>query len=126
MDTLNDDQKKEGPSKRHALELSLEFKRNYARETSQAEIRNLSLSGALIKTTEVLKPSEKIHVFLTVSGRRRKLQASVVWIGGGGVGIKFNHFNNRDLQIVDDIIYFATEKTTSTKSLLDNILSKVS
>jgi hypothetical protein len=83
------------------------------------------LTGALLKTDMTLKPSEKLNVFLTVSGRTRKVAAKVVWVGDRGVGVEFQPFNSRDLQIVDDIIYYATEKNTSTKSLFDTILNKV-
>lgn len=113
------------PQPRHSIELALEFKRNYARQSAKAEVQNISLTGALIKTTVSLKPSEKLNVYLTVSGRTRKVAARVVWVGDRGVGLEFQPFNNRDLQIVDDIIYYATEKNSSTKNLLDTILLKV-
>jgi hypothetical protein len=113
------------PQPRHAVELAFEFKRNYARQATTAEVKNISLTGALIQTDVTLKPSEKLNVYLTVSGRTRKVAARVVWVGDRGVGLQFQPFNNRDLQIVDDIIYYATEKTSSTKNLLDSILNKV-
>jgi len=113
------------PSPRFNVDLAFEFKRNYARQTTKAEVCNISLTGALIKTDVSLKPSEKVSVFLTVSGRTRKVAAKVVWVGDRGAGLQFQPFNSRDLQIVDDIIYYATEKTSSTKSLFDSILNKV-
>jgi hypothetical protein len=113
------------PARRFPVELAFDFKRNYARQTSKAEVRNISLTGALIKTDQQLKPSEKINVYLSLSGRVRKVAARVIWVNEKGVGLQFQPFNNRDLQIVDDIIYYATEKTSSTKSLLETILNKV-
>jgi hypothetical protein len=113
------------PQQRHSIELAFEFKRNYARQSAKAEVQNISLTGALIKTSVSLKPSEKLNVYLSVSGRTRKVAARVVWVGDRGVGLEFQPFNNRDLQIVDDIIYYATEKNSSTKDLLDTILLKV-
>ncbi len=112
-------------AQRFKVELDLDFKCNYARDYNKASVKNISTSGALIQTDIPLKPAERINVFFKVSGRERKIAAHVVWIGEQGVGVKFDHFNNRDLQIVDDLIYFATEKTSSTKDLLDSILSKV-
>ena len=115
----------EKPAQRHFVELKFEIKRSYARVPAPAEVKNLSLSGAFIRTEDPLKTAEKINVFLTVSGRTRRIAAQVIWVGERGAGIKFMPFNNRDLQIVDDIIYYATEKTQSTRDLLDTILSKV-
>ena len=113
------------PSPRIPIELEVEFKKNYAREASLGKIRNISLTGCFLNTGVPLKPEEKINVVLTVSGRIRKISAKVVWSSLRGAGIQFMPFNNRDLQIVDDIMYFATERTSSTKELLDNILKKV-
>lgn len=125
MEDLNETESKGKPAQRHNVELSFEFKKNYARATSKAEVCNISLTGALIKTDQPLKPSEKLNVYLTVSGRTRKVAAKVIWVGDRGVGVVFQPFNNRDLQIVDDIIYYATEKNESTKDLFGSILNKV-
>ena len=121
----NTQNERRDPSPRFNVDLAFEFKRNYARQTNKAEVCNISLTGALIKTELPLKQSEKVNVFLTVSGRTRKVSAKVVWVGDRGVGLEFQPFNSRDLQIVDDIIYYATEKNSSTKSLFDSILNKV-
>ena len=113
------------PAQRFSVEVDLDFKCNYARDFNKALVKNISVTGAFLKTDISLKPAEKINVFFKVSGRERKIPARVVWIGPQGVGVKFDHANNRDIQIVDDLIYFATEKTSSTKDLLEDILSKV-
>jgi hypothetical protein len=112
-------------AQRFSVELDLDFKCNYARDFNKATVKNISTSGALIQTDVTLKPAEKINVYFKVSGRERKISARVVWVGENGAGVCFDHFNNRDLQIVDDLIYFATEKTSSTRDLLDSILNKV-
>jgi Tfp pilus assembly protein PilZ len=112
-------------SPRYNVELAFEFKRNYARQISKADVRNISLTGCFIKTEHPLRANEKLNVYLTVSGRTRKVAAKVVWVGPHGAGVQFQPFNSRDLQIVDDIIYYATEKTSSTKSLFDTIINKV-
>jgi hypothetical protein len=125
MDNMELQDERRDVSPRFNVELNFEFKRNYARQISKAEVRNISLTGALIKTELPLRPSEKLNVYLTVSGRTRKVAAKVVWVGDRGVGLQFQPFNSRDLQIVDDIIYYATEKSSSTKTLFDTILNKV-
>ena len=126
MDTFIKDENEElSPAKRFNVDLNFEFRRNYARQTNLAEVRNISASGALIRTNQPLKPTEKINVYLSVSGRTRRVIARVIWVSEKGVGLEFQPFNNRDAQIVDDIIYYATEKTSSDKSLLDTILNKV-
>ncbi|MCC6276983.1 MAG: PilZ domain-containing protein [Oligoflexia bacterium] len=113
------------PAPRHNVELNFEFKRSYGRQTVLASVKNISLTGAFVSTDQPLRPSEKISVFLNVSGRSRKVAAKVVWVSEKGAGVQFQPFNNRDIQIVDDIIYYATEKTQSTRSLLDSILKRV-
>jgi hypothetical protein len=124
MDNMEQDERRD-VSPRFNVDLNFEFKRNYARQLSKAEVRNISLTGAFIKTEISLRPSEKLNVYLTVSGRTRKVAAKVVWVSNRGVGLQFQPFNSRDLQIVDDIIYYAAEKSSSTKSLFDTILNKV-
>jgi len=124
MENMEQDERRD-VSPRFSVDLNFEFKRNYARQISKAEVKNISLTGALIKTELPLRPSEKLNVYLTVSGRTRKVAAKVVWFGERGVGLQFQPFNSRDLQIVDDIIYYATEKNSGAKSLFDSILHKV-
>lgn len=114
------------PAPRIPLELDVEFKKSYARQADAGKIRNISLTGCFLVTGAPLRPEEKINVTLTVSGRTRKITAKVVWCSQKGVGIQFQPFNNRDVQIVDDLMYFATEKSSTTRGLLDSILSKVS
>jgi hypothetical protein len=62
---------------------------------------------------------------LNVGSRIRKLSAVVVWKNKNGFGLKFNHGNNRDLQIVDDLMYFVENKRESQKDVLEDILDKV-
>jgi hypothetical protein len=112
---------------RHQISLELEFKRSYGRQSEKANIKSISINGALVQVDQPLRIGERLKVTLSVSDRVRKVPARVVYVGGEKeVGIRFEPFNNRDLQIVDDIIYFATEKSSTNRSLLENILSKVS
>src|ERR1051326_6955661 len=64
MDNSNEFENKGKPAPRYNVDLAFEFKRNYARQSSKAEVRNISLTGALIKTDMPLKPSEKLNVYL--------------------------------------------------------------
>ena len=72
-------------------------------------LKNISLTGAFLETSEAtnnLKPQDKLTVRFTVGGRVRQISASVVWHTDAGCGIQFHPFNNRDVQIVDDLMYF--------------------
>ncbi len=113
------------PAPRITVDVEIEFKKSYSRQADSAKIRNISLTGCFLNTEIPLRPQEKINVVLNVSGRTRKLTAKVVWCTQKGAGIVFQPFNNRDVQIVDDLMYFANEKSSSTKDLLANILNKV-
>lgn len=114
------------PAPRTQLHLEVNYKRNYAREVSTGTIRNISVSGAFIEMPGPLRPNEKLTVNLSVSGRERKLIATVIWANENGCGIRFHHSNNRDLQLVDDLIYFVETKKVGTKSVLDEIFKKAS
>lgn len=51
--------------------------------------------------------------------------ATVVWANSVGCGVKFMPVNNRDVQIVDDLIYFVEAQRTDRRDVLDKILKKV-
>lgn len=112
---------------RISLAMDIEFRKSYSRQQDQGTIRNISLSGAFLeKNSHQFTPGDKIQMILNVGSRARKLNAEVIWRCEQGVGVKFHHSNNRDLQIIDDLIYFATNKRESQKDVLDNIFQKVS
>ncbi len=112
---------------RTPLQLDVEFKRNYAREVTKGSLRNVSVTGAFVAfdTKESIRPGEKIHLTFKVSGRERTVDAQVVWAKSGGVGVKFLPTNNRDIQIVDDLIYFVEAKRSDKRDILDSIFRKV-
>lgn len=115
------------PAERYPLELDVEFKKSYARENSGGTLKNISLTGAFLENSSSdLEPRDKITLTLNLSGRERVLSASVVWKNHRGCGIQFSPFNNRDIQIVDDLIYFLESKRETRKDVLDNIFKKVS
>lgn len=115
------------PATRLPLFMNIEYRRNYARQGEKGRLKNISLTGAFLEISSAdFAPNEKIEITLQVSGRQRKLNASVVWKNEAGCGIQFKPFNNRDVQIVDDLMYFIESKRESRRSVLDGIFSKVS
>lgn len=114
------------PSPRISLSIEVEFRRNYARTSANGVLKNISLSGAFLEhETQDLKKGDKLQLTFNVGDRIRKLNAMVVWKKESGTGLKFNHNNNRDVQIIDDLMYYVENKRISQKGVLDNILKKV-
>lgn len=115
------------PAPRLPLEMNIEFRKSYARQVDKGILKNISLSGAFLETEqiELLAPMDKVILTFLVSGRRRNVNATIVWKNGLGCGIQFQPFNNRDVQIVDDLMYFVESKRESRKSVLDDILKRV-
>jgi len=114
------------PAPRTPLHIEVDFRKSYAREECGGVLRNISLTGAfLLHQSASLRVGEKLNLNFRVSGRERSVHAVVVWTSQSGSGVKFLPTNNRDIQIVDDLIYFVEEKRTDTKGILDNIFKKV-
>ncbi|MCK6596739.1 MAG: PilZ domain-containing protein [Bdellovibrionaceae bacterium] len=120
------DSSEQVPAPRTPLLLPVSFKKNYSREDAKGNLRNISLTGAFLEhTQEVFKSHEKIVIYLQVAGRERKLSATVIWSNSVGCGIKFNPTNNRDVQIIDDLIYFVETQRSDRRSVIDKIFKKV-
>jgi hypothetical protein len=114
------------PAPRTPLNLEVSFKRNYAREATKGTLKNISISGAFLEFVGgEVRANEKIHLTFVVAGRERKVAASVIWTNSAGAGIKFLPVNNRDVQIVDDLIYYVENDRTGRRSMIDNIFKKV-
>ena len=114
------------PSPRIPLSVEVEFRRSYSRSSDKGTLRNISLSGAFLENTENnMLQGDKLQIVFIVAGRSRKLKAEVVWKNQAGVGLKFSPANNRDIQIIDDLIYFVENKRTSSKGVFNSILKKV-
>jgi hypothetical protein len=118
----------ESPAPRIPLQLEIEYRRNYARRGDTGRLKNISLSGAFLEfgKSSALETREKVVLHFSVSGRNRRIQAEVVWRSEAGCGVKFNHSNNRDQQIVDDLMYFVENSRFGQRHLLDSIFKKVS
>jgi len=115
------------PSPRLPLQLSIEFRKNYSRKSDVGDLKNISLTGAflVVDNTEDIVVNDKINIHFKVSGRERTLNASVVWLGEGGCGLQFHPDNNRDVQIVDDLMYFVKGRRVKNRNVLDEIFSRV-
>jgi len=124
MKTLNSDTK---PAKRIPATVEVDFRKTYGRSEIQGKLLNISLSGAFLKTTaDELSMSDKINLTFKVGSRERNLTAKIVWVNQYGAGVQFYHGNNRDVQIVDDLMYFIEESRQDRRSVLSNIFDKVS
>lgn len=114
------------PAPRTPLYLEVSFKKNYAREEVKGLLRNISLTGAFLEFGgENFRANEKLHLRFVVSGRERKIAAHVIWSNSAGCGLKFLPTNNRDVQIVDDLIYFVENNRHDRRDVLDKIFKKV-
>jgi hypothetical protein len=115
------------PAPRIPLQMDVEYRRSYARRREKGRLKNISISGAFIELPESteLMPNDKVLITLLVSGRERKIHAHVVWNGHSGCGIKFLPTNNRDIQIVDDLMYFVENSRSSQRAVLDSIFKRV-
>jgi len=115
------------PAPRLPLNMEVEFRRSYARQGARGKLKNISLTGAYLETgVGALTASDKLTVTFIVSGRKRNITATVIWRNDFGCGIKFQPFNNRDVQIVDDLIYFVEASRENRRSVLDDIFKRVS
>jgi hypothetical protein len=114
------------PSPRTSLNIDVVFRRSYAREDSTGTLKNISLTGAFLSSNAgSFQAGEKVHLSFSVAGRERDIHAVVIWGNSFGAGVKFMPQNNRDVQIVDDLIYFVESKRTGTRDVLDRIFKKV-
>jgi len=113
------------PSPRIPLKLDVEYRKSYGRNPEIGQLRNISLSGAFLEhQNEALKESDKVCITFKVGGRTRKINASIIWSNSIGSGIKFLPTNNRDVQIVDDLMYFVESKRENRRSVLDDIFKQ--
>lgn len=108
------------------LHIEVEFRRNYAREVTHGTLKNISLTGAYFQHEGMrLRINEKISLTFKVNGRERVIHGVVIWRNGSGSGMKFLPTNNRDVQIVDDLIDYVESKRTGTRKILNLIFEKV-
>lgn len=115
------------PANRIPLLLEVEYKRSYSRTSERAKIRNISSTGAFIEHgQEKLNDLDKVNIILRVGGRERTVPATVIWSNEIGAGVRFLPSNNRDVQIVDDLIYYVESQRETRRNILRNIFKQVS
>lgn len=114
------------PAPRIRLFVDVQYRKSYSRKAANGVLKNISLTGAFLETSETLTVKDKVVVTFQVSGRERRVPATVIWTSEKGVGVKFQPANNRDVQIVDDLMYFVSVSRDSQKDVLDTIFKKVS
>jgi hypothetical protein len=113
------------PAPRIPLKLEVEYRRSYGRSSDVGQLKNISLTGAFLEhTNEELKDSDKVCITFKVGGRIRKINASIIWTTPKGSGIKILPMNNRDVQIVDDLMYFVESKREGRRDVLDSIFKQ--
>jgi PilZ domain len=116
------------PAPRIPLQMDVEYRRSYARRREKGRLKNISITGAFLELPDAaeLAPNDKVLITILVSGRERKIPAHVIWNSSFGCGVKFLPTNNRDVQIVDDLMYFVENSRTNQRAVLDSIFKKVS
>lgn len=115
------------PAPRVQLTLPMSFRKVYGRRDENGILKNISLSGAFLEThNETYFPKDKLIFTMKVSGRTRKINVEIVWKSQSGYGIQFLPFNQTDVQLIDDLIYFVNVKRENKKTLLSSIFDKVS
>ncbi|MDX9730656.1 MAG: PilZ domain-containing protein [Bdellovibrionales bacterium] len=115
----------EVPQPRIPLKLDVDFRRSYGRSSAVGILKNISLSGAFLEHTMAgFNSGDRVQVTFKVGGRARKVNAEVIWSNTVGSGIKFLPSNGRDVQIVDDLMYFVESKRKNQRSLLDDIFKE--
>lgn len=113
------------PAPRTPLHLEVSFKKNYARQVSSGVLKNISLTGAFLEFQDgSFRANEKLALTFVVAGRERKIAATVIWANSVGCGVKFHPNSNRDVQIVDDLIYFVENNRSERRGVLDSIFKK--
>ena len=116
---------KEQPAPRIPLKLSVEYRKSYGRSGETGLLKNISLSGAFLEhENEAMREGDKVAVTFKVGGRTRKIPALIVWTNSAGSGVKFQPSNNRDVQIVDDLMYFVESKRENRRGVLDDIFER--
>lgn len=115
----------QSPSPRIPLKLEVEYRKSYGRNADFGLLKNISLTGAFLEhENDDLKSADKVCITFKVGGRIRKINAAIIWANGKGAGIKFLPMNNRDVQIVDDLMYFVESKREGRRDVLDGIFKQ--
>jgi hypothetical protein len=113
------------PSPRLPLQMQIEYRKSYGRQNVKGLLKNISLTGAFLETETIeLAPEDKVVIEFVVSERRRKMIATIIWKTNSGCGVRFQPFNRRDVQIVDDLMYFVQNRREFRRGILDDIFKR--
>ena len=113
------------PAPRIPLQMQIEYRKSYGRQNVKGVLKNISLTGAFLETETVeLAPEDKVVLEFVVSERHRKMSATIIWKTDRGCGVLFQPFNKRDVQIVDDLMYFVQNRREFRKDLLEDIFKR--
>ena len=113
------------PAPRIPLQMQIEYRKSYGRQNVKGVLKNISLTGAFLETeTLELATEDKVVIEFVVSERRRSMAATIIWKTNSGCGVMFQPFNKRDVQIVDDLMYFVQNRREFRKGILDNIFKQ--
>lgn len=122
---MNNSDLNDSPSPRIPLKLDVEYRKSYGRSQEFGSLKNISLSGAFLEHgNDAIRSDDKVAITFKVGGRIRNITALIVWTNKEGSGIKFMPTNNRDVQIVDDLMYFVNTKRENRRDVLDGIFKK--
>lgn len=122
------------PAQRLYLKMPISYRFIYGRQNQKGLIKNISLTGAFLKWNQDQKsfqspPSfcleDKVLLFFSVKGRMRRVKSSIVWINDIGCGMQFLPKNQRDIQIVDDLIYFKKFESKKKEELFRLIIEQI-
>ncbi len=113
------------PAPRIPLKLDIEYRKSYGRSTDIGYLKNISLTGAFLEHSNGgLRSNDRVAITFKVGGRTRQINAIVIWTNDAGAGVRFLPNNNRDVQIVDDLMYFVESKRENRRSVLDDIFKQ--
>ena len=107
--------------------LNVEYKKKYARHFKMGNLRDINNSEAYLLTNDdktSLNLKDEISIFLKLGERKRTIQASVILKDTHGIKIKFHFYNNKEYQIVDDLIYFIEKSKEKRRQSLDFIFNQ--
>ena len=121
------------------LNLDVVYKKSYARHFKNGQLKRINNSEAYLfiekdkfvfnhrkysDDKKSLNLKDKISIVLKLGERKRTLQASVISTDSYGAKVKFHFYNNRDYQIVDDLIYFIEKSKEKRRQRLDFIFDQ--
>lgn len=113
------------PAPRIPLKLDVDYRKSYGRTNEIGALKNISITGAFLEhDNSELTVNDRLAITFKVGGRVRKINAVVIWSNPEGAGIQFRPANNRDVQIIDDLMYFVESKRENRRSVLDDIFKK--